>query len=105
MARTNKGKRPKLEVVSEEMRRVFSLIAEEVVRWPGVSTKLMFGLRAMYREGVVFAMIPDKRSLETQNAIAYKEGGEWKTFEVKSESGIGGALAVLEEAYARSVGK
>jgi hypothetical protein len=105
MARTNKGKRPKLVVVPEEMRRVFSLIAEEVGTWPGVSTKLMFGLRAVYRDGVVFAMLPDKRSLEVLDAIAYKEGGGWKTFEVKGEEGIGGALSVLEEAYARSVTK
>ena len=105
MARTNKGKRPKLEVVPEEMRRVFSLIAEEVATWPEVTAKSMFGLRAMYRGGVVFAMIPDKRSLEIPDAVAYKEGGEWKTFEVKGEEGIGGALGVLEKAYARSVTK
>ena len=105
MARTNKGKRPKLAPVSEEMRRIFSLIAEEVAAWPGVSSKLMFGLRAIYCGGVVFAMIPDKRSLETPDAIAYKEGGEWKTFEVKGEEGIREALGVLEETYARSVAK
>jgi|HubBroStandDraft_1064217.scaffolds.fasta_scaffold631686_1 hypothetical protein len=98
-------KRPELPPVSDEMRRTFALIAEEVGRWPGVSTKLMFGFRAVYREGVVFAMLPDKRSLEVPDAVAYKDGAEWKAFEVKGDEGIGGALAVLEKAYARSVTK
>jgi hypothetical protein len=93
-------KRPELPPVSEEMRRTFALLAEEVGMWPGVSTKLMFGFRAVYREGVVFAMLPDKRSLEVQDSIAYKDGAEWKAFEVEGEEGIRAALAVLEKAYA-----
>jgi hypothetical protein len=100
MSRTKKGNRPKLPPVSEGMRRTFSLLAEELAAWPGVTTKLMFGLRAIYRDRVVFAMLPDKRSLEVADAIAYKEGKEWKAFEVKGERGIRGALAVLERAYA-----
>jgi len=100
MSRSKKADRPKLPPVSEGMRRTFALLAEEAATWPGVSLKLMFGLRAVYREGVVFAMLPDKRSLEVVDAIAYKEGKEWKAFEVKSEGGIREALAVLERAYA-----
>jgi hypothetical protein len=86
------------------MRRIFALVSEEVGKWPEVTTRLMFGLRAVYRKGVVFAMLPDKRSLEVPDSIAYKEGGEWKSFEVKEE-GIGAALGVLERAYARAVTK
>jgi hypothetical protein len=100
MARTKKGTRPKLPPVSEAMRHTFALLAEEVAAWPEVSTKLMFGFRALYRGGVIFAMLPDKRSMEVADAIAYKEGVGWKTFEVKGEEGIGAALAVLEKAYA-----
>src|SRR5580692_8702791 len=96
MPRSNTRKRPKLPPVSEEMRRIFALIAEEVGTWPQVSTRLMFGFRAVYRRGVVFAMLPDKRSLEVVDSIAYKDGGEWRSLEVKSEAGIGEALAVLE---------
>jgi len=98
MART----RTKLPLVPEEMRRVFSLLAEEVCTWPDVHTRLMFGFRAVYRGGVIFAMLPDKRSLEMPNAIAYKRGGKWLAFEVKGEEGIGEVLAVLESAYARA---
>jgi hypothetical protein len=82
--------------VTEEMRRVYTLLAEEVSRWPEVTTRLMFGLRAVYREGVVFAMLPDKRSLEVANSIAYKEGGSWKSYEMGD---VGGALEVLGRAY------
>src|ERR1700691_1716849 len=102
MRRTKKN-RPKLPPVSEGMRRTFALLAGELGTWPGVSTKLMFGFRAIYREGVVFAMLPDKRSVEVADAIAYKEGGEWKAFEVKGEDGIRGALAVLERAYSTAL--
>ena len=102
MSRSKKD-RPKLPSVSEGMRRTFALIAEEVSTWPGVTTKLMFGFRAIYHDGVVFAMLPDKRSLEVADAIAYKEGKEWKALEVKDEEGIRGALAVLESAYATAL--
>jgi hypothetical protein len=104
MPRTNKRKRPELPLVSDEMKRIFAMIAEEVGMWPEVSTRLMFGFRAVYRKGAVFAMLPDKRSLEVPDSIAYKEGGEWRSFEVKEE-GIGAALGVLERAYARAVTK
>src|SRR5271155_2522288 len=98
MARMIKGKRPKLPPVSEEMRRTFALLAEELAGWPGVSMKLMFGFRAVYREGVIFAMLPDKRSLEVADAVAFKKGGKWVSFEVKEEE-IRGAIAALERAY------
>jgi len=94
--------RPKLIPVSDELRRVYGLLADEVSMWPGVSTRLMFGFRAIYRMGVVFAMLPDKRSLEVPNSIAYKDGEEWKSFELEGESEIGKALAVLEKACAQS---
>lgn len=92
--------RPKMIPVSEGMRRVYALVGEELLGWPEVSTRLMFGFRAVYRRGVVFAMLPDKRSLEVPNSIAYKDGETWKSFEMENEAGIGGALVVLEKAYA-----
>jgi hypothetical protein len=61
----------------------------------------MFGLRAVYRNGVVFAMLPDTRSLDVPNSIAYKEGGKWRSFEMGD---AGGALAILENAYAGAGG-
>ena len=81
------------------MKHACALLAQEVSGWPGVTTRLMFGFRAVYREGVVFAMLPDKRSLEIANSIAYKDGGTWKSFEVVDVRGIGRALGILEKAY------
>jgi hypothetical protein len=86
------------------MKRVSALLAMEVAGWPDVSMRPMFGLRAVYRQGVIFAMLPDKRCFETPDGIAYKKGGKWKVFEVGDEQGIGRALVVLEKAY-RLAGK
>jgi len=71
----------------------------------------MFGLRAFYRGAAVFAMLPDKRALESSKAIAYKltdvtqgrEGEKWQLFELKNEHGINNALARLDKAYTRAV--
>jgi len=73
----------------------------------------MFGLRAFYRGAVVFAMVPDKRALESPTAIAYKlpegvqkkEGEKWQLFELRNENDIENALARLDKAYARAVGR
>ena len=72
----------------------------------------MFGLQAFYRGTVIFAMLPDKRALESATAIAYKladgaettEGGKWKLFELENDRDIGRALAVLDKAYRKAVG-
>ena len=71
----------------------------------------MFGLRAFYRGAVVFAMLPDKRALESPTAIAYKlpdglrrrEGEKWRLCELKDEQAIDSALAHLRAAYRKAV--
>src|SRR5713101_3511897 len=106
-----RGKRPKLVPVSEEMRRICELLARELLRWPNVSMRPMFGMRAVYREKVVFAMLPDKRALENPKAIAYKrfevrgkDAEKWKLFELENEEHIAGALVHLDMAYRKAVG-
>jgi hypothetical protein len=71
----------------------------------------MFGMRAVYRGQVVFAMLPDKRALENPKAIAYKrfdvqgkDDEKWKLFELESEEHIAGALVHLDRAYRKAVG-
>ncbi len=86
------------------MKRASTLLAAELTDWPDVSTRPMFGLRAVYHKGVIFAMLPDKRCFESPGGIAYKERGKWQVFEVGDEREIGKALVVLEEAY-RLAGK
>jgi hypothetical protein len=89
------------------MKHICALLAKELLRWPDVSTRPMFGLRAFYRGTVVLAMLPDKRALEDCQSIAYKlptgasttEGEKWRLFELKVEHDIGSALAHLDKAY------
>ena len=108
--RTPKGKqtmRPKLVRVSEEMRRICDALAQELLTWPGVTTRPMFGMRAFYRGGVIFAALPDKRAMENPTAISYKlpngvelsEGEKWHSFELADDRAIGAALQRLDKAY------
>jgi hypothetical protein len=113
MAKSTTGKRPRLAPALEEMGRISSLLSQELLRWPGVSVRPMFGLRAFYRDAVVFAMLPDKRALESPKAIAYKqlagtqgpEGQKWRLFEFQDERDIANALACLDKAYGTAVGR
>src|SRR5260370_24787025 len=102
-------KRPKLVPVSEEMRRICEMLAGELLRWPDVSVRPMFGMRAVYRGKVVFAMLPDKRALENPKAIAYqrfevqgKDKEKWKLFELENEEHIGRALVNLDMSYTKA---
>jgi len=96
--------------ISEKMKRISALLSEELLDWPGVSARPMFGMRAFYRGASVFAMLPDKRALESPTAIAYKlpagtqsrEGQKWQLFELEGERDIGKALACLEKAYRKA---
>jgi hypothetical protein len=87
-----------------------TLLSEELLHWPGVSARPMFGMRAFYHGAVVFAMLPDKQALESPTAIAYKlpvgapprEGQKWRLFELEGERGLGSAHACLDKAYRRA---
>jgi hypothetical protein len=106
------NKRPKLSPVSDEMKRLSMLLGEEVRRWPEVTARPMFGMRAFYRRDKVFAMLPDKRALDSPTSIAYKlesaarkkEGEKWRLFELADERELSQALACLDEAY-KSLGR
>jgi hypothetical protein len=100
-----------LAPVSDEMRHLSALLEQELLGWPDVSARPMFGMRGFYRGAVVFAMLPDKRALEKPNAIAYKradgterrEGQKWQLCELKTPHDIDKALACLDQAYKRAV--
>ena len=110
MAKSGAGKRPRLAPISEEMKRISALLSEELLHWPGVRMRPMFGMRAFYRGAVVFAMLPDQRALESPTAIAYKlptgtqrrEGRKWHLFELEEERDAANALACLDKAYRRA---
>ncbi len=103
--------RPKFARASDEMRRLAALLGEELLRWPDVSERPMFGMRAFYRRDTVFALLPAARTMDRPNSIAYKladkdrtvrEGKKWRLFDIENESGITEALQVLDEAYCKA---
>lgn len=105
---------PKFARVSEDMRRLAVLLEEEVLRWPGVSSKSMFGMRAIYRNKIIFALLPETKMIDRPNAIAYKfadrhearrEGHQWQLFDVESEVDLTGALQILGEAHCKAGAK
>ena len=65
-------KNPDLIPVSDEMRRWCALLADEVIRWPGVTSRKMFGMNSLYCDGVIFAAVPDKRALISAHSIIFK---------------------------------
>jgi hypothetical protein len=105
MPKSAGSKRPTLVLVSEETRHLCLLLAQALLRWPEVTTRPMFGLRAFYRGAVVFAMLPDKRALESPNAIGYKLADQWHSFDLTSEHDIEEALVRLNQAYVRAAGR
>src|SRR5258708_33540550 len=66
------GPRPKLLPVSEEMRRWSALLESELLSWPGVVAKRMFGFRALYRGNRIFAALPHSRGFGPDASILLK---------------------------------
>jgi hypothetical protein len=85
------------------MRHLCALLAREILRWPDVVARPMFGMRAFYRGSVIFAMLPGKRAMETPRSIAYKLLHKWRAFELQDGRDIDSALARLDRAYARAI--
>ncbi len=115
-------RRPGLIKISEEMVVWSGLLAEEVAGWPGVTTKPMFGLTALYRGQAIFAALPKTRGMGSANAVAFKVLGapakvmtkmkrdariqettmgsaKWFVFEMESDGDLRGALEWLGVAY------
>ena len=105
--------RPKLVRPSEEMKHIAGLLERELVQWPDVSMRSMFGMRACYRGDAIFAVLPDKRAMSNPRAIGYRmppaatreKGKKWQTFEVESSQDIDRALAHLDRAYRKAAAR
>jgi hypothetical protein len=63
---------PKLVPVSEETRRWSALLESELLSWPGVIAKSMFGFRTIYRGKRIFAALPNSRGFGPDAAIFLK---------------------------------
>jgi hypothetical protein len=96
---------------SPEIREWCSILEQEMMRWPGVKVSHIFGTRAFYHRKVMFAMLPDKRTLESSTAISFittakddeRRLPNWQTFELKDRNLIKAALGSLEDAYKESM--
>jgi len=113
---------PSLIKISDEMVVWSGLLAAEVADWPGVSTKPMFGLTALYRGKEIFAALPKSRGMGSANAVAFKVVGapakvmtqmkrdarigetvmaaaKWFVFEMENDGDLRGVLEWLGVAY------
>ena len=110
------AKRIRLLKVNAEMRRWCALLEEEVLRWPRVKSRPMFGMLGLYRGKKIFAALPRTRAAETEFSLLIKlpgaeharlrnasgPGAGWTRLEMNSESDIAAALRGLENAYQKA---
>ncbi len=113
--------RPKLLPVSEETRRWSALLESELLTWPGVIAKRMFGFRAIYRGKRIFAALPNSRGFGPDPSILLKfdplpaallkqaqsdlrvhsnsPGKGWFSFTLTSDTDLHDALDWLSHSY------
>jgi hypothetical protein len=113
--------RPKLLPVSEEACRWSALLESELLSWPGVIAKRMFGLRALYRGKRIFAALPNSRGFGPDAPILLKfdpmppsvmkraendirlrtnsPGKGWLSFTLTSDTDLHDAFEWLNQAY------
>jgi TfoX/Sxy family transcriptional regulator of competence genes len=84
------ARRPKLPSAPDEIRRISALLTEALLGRPDVRTRPMFGLRALYRGNLIFAMLPDKRAFERRHHFRFPDR--------KAST-----LAFLDKAYRQAV--
>ena len=118
-----KRSRPKMTLISEEMKQWAAMLGQELDGWPQVSSRPMFGMRGFYRRKKIFAALPVTRGIRTANSLilrfspmrpdlekrALKEprinldrkvpGAKWFSFELNSEADLRDALWWLNQAY------
>jgi hypothetical protein len=122
----NKSPRPRLPVVSEEMKAWAAALVEELAGWPGVTSRPMFGLTAFYRGKQIFAVLPRTRGMGSPSSAAFKlskagprvlarlrreeristtvmQASRWFVFELATDQDLKGALEWLGRAYEAAV--
>jgi hypothetical protein len=117
--------RPRLPRVSEEIKRLAGLLEDEMLGWPNVTSRPMFGLNGIYRGPNIFAVLPRTRAMEVPDSIAFRllkrprniidqlandkqivnstPDAKWISFVIESDAEIHTALKWLELAYRQAV--
>lgn len=112
---------PKLLPVSEETRRWSALLESELLSWPGVIARRMFGLRTLYRGKEIFAALPHSRGFGPDPSVllrfdpmppallkraesdtrlhANRPGKLWFSFTLASDTDLRDALEWLNHCY------
>jgi hypothetical protein len=118
--------RPKLLPISEETRRWSALLESELLSWPGVIAKRMFGFCALYRGKRIFAALPHSRGFGPDAAILLKfdpmpqallqraerdirlhansPGKGWFSFSLSSDTDLRDVLEWLNHSYESAKG-
>ena len=98
-----------------------ALLEAEVLTWPKVTSRPMFGLNGLYHGRTIFAALPRTRALDVDNSISLRfvsrsarlagrikndqriiaasADAKWISFMIESEDDIHDALEWLELAY------
>jgi hypothetical protein len=110
--------RPKMPPISEEMKLWSAMMKTELLGWPQVTSKPMFGMAGMYRRKKIFAGLPVTRGFNTPSSIIFRfdpmpadlnqralkepritPGTRWFSLEVRSAEDLRDALWWLNQAY------
>ncbi len=110
------------------MRAWAAALEKELLTWPKVTVKGMFGFRAFYRAGQIFAALPRTRALVGSNLVEFKlmtpsprlltraradervrvnpeAKAGWASFELRSEADLRDALVWLDRSWRGAHGK
>jgi hypothetical protein len=114
--------RPTLPKIPEEMRQWCDLLLEELLRWPNVRSRPMFGMIAVYRGSAIFGAVPRTRAMDNRYGVSFKlpqrtprlleqlrrdphillpdkDSENWISFELQSGEDISAALRWFDQAY------
>jgi hypothetical protein len=104
------------------MKQWSALLADELVAWPGVTSRSMFGMTVFYRKSVIFAALPRTRCFGTLRSVAFKlyrrtpqvlklladdsriarpsrEDAHWISLELQDENDLADTLRWFDRAY------
>ena len=122
---TAKRARPKMPLISDEMKRWSAMLGQELRKWPKVTARPMFGFQCFYRSKKVFAALPATRGIHTPNTLMFRmkpmpvellerakkesridlqsrtPGAKWYLFELRGDADLRDALWWLNQAYER----